>query len=305
MVEQQVGGGRSRELGGQDFSGKTVIVLGAGGGLGSGIAKRFGARGARLVLSDYEASTLGSVEVSLRESGAEVISIQADISKQPDVEAIKTAALLRFGDVDIVCNTVGVAARDAWVWDISDNDWRWNLAVNFWGVLNVIRSFVPLLVARGSGHILNTASTRVVTTPRAGAGAYIASKHAVVGVSEVLQQDLRAVASNVRVSVILPGTIKSRFESGQRNRQPEYGQSALRPAEEQALYRAHLDSGTLGEVLAERAIAELGAGKFYIFGRDEDIVRAEERSAGIVGGMLAAAPANPLNRPGISGGHLV
>jgi NAD(P)-dependent dehydrogenase (short-subunit alcohol dehydrogenase family) len=293
MTEQQ-GVSRSREVADQDFSGKTVVVLGAGGGLGSGMAIRFAARGARLVLSDYEAGALGSVEATLRESGAEVISIQADISKQPDVEAIKAAALARFGDVDIVCNTVGVAALHAWVWDISDDDWRWNLAVNFWGVLNVIRSFVPLLVARGSGHILNTASTTAVITPVAEGGAYIACKHAVVGVSEVLQQDLRGVGSDVRVSVIFPGTVKSRFASGQRNRQPEYGQPTVRSAEEEALHQAHLDgNGTPGEVLAERVIAAMGAGKFYIFGRDKDIVRAKERSAGIISGTLAPAPGKP------------
>jgi NAD(P)-dependent dehydrogenase (short-subunit alcohol dehydrogenase family) len=294
MAEQQVGVSRSREVADQDFSGKTVVVLGASGGLGSGMATRFAARGARLVLSDYEASALGSVEATLRESGAEVISIQADVSKQSDVEVIKAAALAEFSDVDIVCNTVGVAALNARVWDISDDDWRWNLAVNFWGVLNVIRSFVPLLIARGAGHILNAASTTAVITPVSGAGAYIACKHAVVGVSEVLQQDLRAVGSDVRVSVIFPGTVKSRFASGQRNRQPEYGQPVVRSAEEEALHQAHLDgNGTPGEVLAERVIAEMRAGRFYIFGRDKDIAWTEKRSAGIVSGTLAPAPGIP------------
>jgi NAD(P)-dependent dehydrogenase (short-subunit alcohol dehydrogenase family) len=299
MGNEQEGTNEVRGDADQDLRGKTVVVLGAGGGLGSGMATRFAARGTRIVISDYEGSSLRALEARLRDSGVEVASVQADVSKPADVEAIKVAAVDQFGGVDIVCNTVGVSvsALHARVWEISEEDWRWVLAVNFWGVLNVIRTFVPVLVARGSGHILSTASTVAMTAPIPGSGPYVASKHAVIGVSEALQQDLRAAGSDVRVSVILPGTVKSKFASNQRNRQPEYG-PPVHAAKEEALQQAHIDkNGTPGEVLADKIIAEMCAGRFYIFGRDKDIDWVEKRSAGIVCGTLPPPPVAVFRTP--------
>jgi NAD(P)-dependent dehydrogenase (short-subunit alcohol dehydrogenase family) len=279
-----------------DTKRKVVVVFGAGGGLGAGMASEFAAGGARVVISDYEQATLTAVHEDLRHRGDDVVMVRADISKLEEVVKVRDAALDRYGDVDVVCNTVGVAGRLAPVWEIADNDWRWNMAVNFWGVLHVIQAFVPVLMKRGGGHILNTASTAVFTPPP-GPGAYVTTKHAVIGVSEVLQQDLRAAGSDVRVSVILPGVVRSQASSAQRNRQPEFAATAQRSAEEEAIHQAHLDvNGTPGELLARRIIEEMAQDKFYIFGRAKDIAKVASKSENTMVGALAPPPGD-LSQP--------
>jgi NAD(P)-dependent dehydrogenase (short-subunit alcohol dehydrogenase family) len=275
--------------GGYDFTDRVAVIFGAGGGMGEGLALELGRRGARLLLSDYEDSTLQAVTSDVRARGGRVVSLRADISKREDVDAVRDAAIANYGDVDLVFNTVGVAAQLARVWEISEMDWRWNFDVNFWGVLHTIRSFVPLLIERGKGHILNTSSTSVMASPP-GTAAYVSSKHAVVGVSEILQQDLRAAGSDVRVSIIFPGAVRSKAASGQRNRQPEYGASVVNP-EEAMLHQEHLNrNGTTGEVLASRILSEVSEGKFYIFGRAKDLSMSRNWSEAVVNGSLYPPP---------------
>jgi NAD(P)-dependent dehydrogenase (short-subunit alcohol dehydrogenase family) len=280
----------------EDLSGSVAVVLGAGGGLGAGFARRLAVRGARLMLSDYESTTRGEVEQTLRSDGVDVHVVQADISKQDDVHSLATATIDRFGGIDIVCNTVGVSAGRGPAWETKDEDWRWVFAVNLGGAINVMRVFVPHLLARGSGYLMNTSSTTAVLAPLPNMAVYLASKHAVVALTEALQRDLEMTGSEVRASVAFPGAVRSQMSTGQRNRQPEYGGPAQLDEEETAAATTYLQTqGTPGDVLAEQMIPRLLAGDFYLFGRPQDVPYVTERASGIVGGYLAAPP--PIGPP--------
>jgi NAD(P)-dependent dehydrogenase (short-subunit alcohol dehydrogenase family) len=279
-----------------DLTGSVAVVLGAGGGLGAGFAQRLAARGARLMLSDYESGPLAEVEGALRKDGVEVRSFQADITKSDQVDALAQAAIEGFGAVDIVCNTVGVSSGTGRAWETKDEDWRWVLAVNLGGAINVARTFVPYLLARDRGYLMLTSSTTAVLAPLPNMAVYLTSKHAVVALAEALQRDLETAGSAVRASVAFPGAIRSQMSTGQRNRQPEYGGPVDVDEAEAAAAATYLQThGTPGEVLAEQMIPRLLAGDFYLFGRPQDVPYVTERAAGIVGGYLAPRP--PIGPP--------
>jgi NAD(P)-dependent dehydrogenase (short-subunit alcohol dehydrogenase family) len=124
-----------------------------------------------------------------------------------------------FGRVDVLCNNAGVIVPRAPVWEQSYADWQWIVDVNLHGVANGIRAFVPAMVAAGRGHVVNTASMAGLTTiPGGGNGAYSATKHAVVGLSETLRLELAEAAPDVGVTVLCPGPVPSRIHDARRNR---------------------------------------------------------------------------------------
>jgi 4-carboxymuconolactone decarboxylase len=267
--------------------GQVVVVLGGSGGLGRGLARRYALRGARVVLADIaEEELLAVAESMAREGAAPADTARMDVADAAEVEALARAVANRFGRIDIVCNTVGVIAKGV-SWQIPIEDWRWQIDVNLLGVVHVLRSFTPVLMAQGHGHIINTAST-VALTSRPGNAAYVATKHAVLGICESLQQDLRAADSPVRVSVIIPGAIRSRLYAAVGNRQARYGGPQDHATAKALDERRYLEEyGADPDVLADIIIEQLDAGRFYVFGRPTDMRYAEEHVAGLREGAFA------------------
>jgi len=205
-----------------DLSGRVAVVTGAASGIGRGLAERFGAEGMRLVLADVEEAPLLETESALRAAGVDVVARVTDVSRFDEIEAVRDLALDTFGGVHVVSNNAGVSAHGP-VWEIDAATWDWVVGVNFWGVLNSVRAFVPRLVAHDEGYVLNTASMQGLTVP-AGSAPYTVTKHAVVALTEVLYHDLRAAGSSVGVSVLCPGPIATRIHASERNRPEDRGQ---------------------------------------------------------------------------------
>jgi len=266
-------------------SGQVAVILGASGGLGRGLANRFAAEGAAIVVSDIDEQALVDTKRQLTEGGADVLAICTDIAKPDEVDELARIAIDTFGRLDLVCNTVGVVVSQNTTWELPLEDWLWQMDVNFWGAIHVVRSFTPILIGQGYGHVANTAST-VALTSVSGSAAYVASKHAVVSLCESLQQDLRAAGSSVKVSVIIPGAIRSRIYDSARNRQSEYGESRVSEAQ-RGESRQYLDEyGADPDVLAEIVLRQLDEGRFYVYGRESDIVYAEQHLVGLQQGVL-------------------
>lgn len=275
---------------------KVALVLGASGGLGMGMARRFAIEGFSVVLSDIEIDELASAEELLRAEGHSVIALRTNVARQDEVHALRDFTLRELGRVDVVCNTVGVYT-EARTWEMSDADWRWQMDVNFWGVLYTIRSFIPAMIEQRSGHLITTAST-ITLTSRAHFPAYDASKHAVMSVSESLQHDLVASGSGVRVSVMLPGAIRSKMYDSGRNRPPEYGESRL-PAQERDIMQTYMENkGADPDQLAGILFAQLERGHFYVFGREEDREYADAWLSDIRSGRLSSSPFQQRPGPG-------
>ncbi len=215
-----------------------AVVTGAASGLGLGLAAGLVARGMSVVIADINGDALARAQQRLRVDGAEVLAVRTDVTKDDEVAALASRTLDRFGRVDIVCLNAGVNLRGR-AWELSVDDWRWIYDVNVFGVVHGIRSFVPILLEEGAGHVLITASNSAVATLPALAP-YVSSKHAVLALAETVQHDLLEVGSDVRVSVVLPGAIRSGMADAVRNRPADYG-SAQVSAEVLRASRAFLE----------------------------------------------------------------
>ncbi|GAA3884344.1 SDR family NAD(P)-dependent oxidoreductase [Leifsonia kafniensis] len=199
-----------------DFTGRTAVVTGGASGIGFALAKRFLEEGARVVIADIEQSAIESAVAELTALG-EVRGIRTDVRDLDQVQALADATLEAFGRVDIVCNNAGVETGGTFL-NITEQAWRWVMDVNFFGILNGCRVFLPILEANGGGHIVNTASVAAFNSGTATMTPYCASKFAVLGMSESLEVELRTTGSPVGVSLLAPGPVKTRMIEAERNR---------------------------------------------------------------------------------------
>ncbi len=197
--------------------GQVAVVTGGASGLGLALAEAFARRGLHVVVADVEAGPLADAVARIEASGADALGRQTDVSVPEQVDALAAATIDRFGRVDLICNNAGVSTLGPRIWEVPLADWDWVLRVNLGGVINGIRAFVPHLVAQGRGHVVNTASMAGVSVPPMH-GPYLASKHAVVALSESLALELSTVAPGVGVTVVCPGVIDTNIQFSGRNR---------------------------------------------------------------------------------------
>lgn len=207
-------------------SGQVAVVTGGASGIGRALADAFVARGLAVVLADVREDTLEEAGGALRAGGAEVLTKVVDVRSADAVQALADATIERFGRVDVVCNNAGIVGPWAPMWDLTLDDWSWALEVHLWGVINGVRSFVPLLVAAGHGHVLNTASMAGLG-PLVGNAPYCAAKHAIVGLTETLRNELRLVDGDVGASVLCPSLVPTNVAASSRNRPADRRDAAL------------------------------------------------------------------------------
>ncbi len=200
-----------------EFAGKTAVITGAGSGMGKAFALRWAAEGMNVVIGDIQQDALDATVAEVRASGRPVVGVRADVSKLADIEALADAAQAAFGPVHLVHNNAGVEGYlDGPIWAATTRDWEWTVGVNFWSVVNGVRTFVPRMLAHGQeGHIVNTCS---MTSVVQATNMYGITKHATIALSEVLWSDLRTAGAPIGVTALCPGTIATNLFHGSRNR---------------------------------------------------------------------------------------
>ena len=204
----------------QQFRDKVAVITGAGRGIGRGIAARCAREGMKVVLAGIGLESLARTEADLRSQGATVLSVQTDVAKVADVERLAEKTLAAFGAVHLLVNNAGAGAGTT-VWESTLADWEWTLGVNLWGVIYGVRVFTPIMIAQDTEcHIVNVSSVAgMLAGP--GLGIYKVAKHGVVSLSETLYYELAQRGTQVGVSVLCPGSVKTEIMTGDRNRPAE------------------------------------------------------------------------------------
>jgi NAD(P)-dependent dehydrogenase (short-subunit alcohol dehydrogenase family) len=264
--------------------GKVAVITGGASGIGRSVAERCAAESMKVVLADIEESPLILTAGTLESSGAEVEAVVADVSNGSDVEALRDRALERFGAVHLVHNNAGVGVGGL-LWTVPTADWKWILGVNLWGVINGIRTFVPLLIEQGEGHVVNTASLAGLTSPGL-LGPYNATKHAVVTISETLYRDLRVIGTSVGVSVLCPGFVRTYIAESERNRPgwaPVSEDDALAEAS-RVMVRQMVEGGIEPSQVADRVIDAVRTDTFYVLTHEVSRSMVEARMRDILEG---------------------
>jgi NAD(P)-dependent dehydrogenase (short-subunit alcohol dehydrogenase family) len=229
------------------------------------MARAFVGAGMRVVIAD-----LDEAERTARSLGANALGVTTDVRDSGSVRALADAAFAHFGGVDVVCNNAGISPIGPMM-EATEDDWRLTMEINFWGVVNGVREFVPRLVRQGrGGHVVNTASMAGLVG-MAGFGVYGASKFAVVGLSETLAREMRP--HGIRVSVLCPMIVQTALlETTARLRgvpPPEVTFGDLEGA----------GSVAQPDDVAARVLAGLARGDFFIVTHPEQEALLDRRAA--------------------------
>lgn len=256
----------------QNLAGKVAVITGAASGIGLALSRRLGADGMRVMMADVEEPALSDAARRLASEGIEAARTVTDVSDPDSVDALAQATLRRFGGVHVLCNNAGVS-RGGPAWDIPLPMWHWIVDVNVFGMVHGIRSFLPHLIAQGEGHVVNTASMGgLIAGPWM--SPYHATKHAAVALSESVHHELAAIGSPVGVSVLCPGSVRTRIHEAYRNWPAKYGPWPTVPdapgiAEWRRTASATVESGTDPALIATAVRDAIVGDRFWILTHPE------------------------------------
>lgn len=255
----------------QELNGKVAVITGGASGIGLALARRFAAEGMKVVLADIDDVSLRAAEVELAEGGTEVLTVRADTSLEPDVQALAAATIERFGAAHVLCNNAGVLGKgDAWRGSFST--WEWMIGINVFGVIHGIRAFLPIMEDQGEGHIVNTASMAgLVAVP--GNAPYGTSKAAVVALSESLFIELRGSGSPIGVSVLCPGFVQTNLVQTQQwsarlGAEPAPTAAPVQVMVDEALKQG-IATGIDASLVADQVLDAVQADRFWILTHED------------------------------------
>lgn len=187
----------------EQLAGRVAVVTGGGDGIGRALSLTLAAEGMDLVIADIRLERASAVAEEARTLGRRALPVAVDVGDRASVEALADAAYAEFGAVHVLCNNAGVVGVSP-LTAVEDANWRWLIQVNLWGVVYGLQTFLPRMLDAGQeGHVVNTASSAGLYPGGSGRqGAYVASKYAVVGMTEALAAELEG--SPIGATVLCP-----------------------------------------------------------------------------------------------------
>ena len=191
-----------------DFTGKVAVITGGGGGIGRATALAFAKAGAKVVVVDSDAASGEATAGIIKQQGGEAKFIAADVTKSADVAKYVKETLDSYGRIDCFFNNAGIEGKVANTADYDEAMFDRVIGVNVKGVFLGLRHVLPVLLKQKSGSVVNTASVAgLVATP--GMPAYVASKHAVIGLTKTASGE--CARQGVRVNAVCPGPVDTRM----------------------------------------------------------------------------------------------
>ena len=194
-----------------NFTDKIVLVTGGGNGIGRTSALLFAEHGAAVVVVDNDAVAAADTARLITEQGGDALDVAADVSRSDQVQAYVVAALRKHDRIDCFFNNAGIEGQVAPTAEYDEDVFDSVMAVNVKGVFLGLRHVLPVMLKQGSGTVVNSASIAgLVGAP--GMPAYVASKHAVIGLTKVTAGEVSG--AGVRVNAVCPGPIETRMIQG-------------------------------------------------------------------------------------------
>lgn len=192
-----------------DFTGKVAVVTGGANGIGQAVAMGFAARGAKgVVVVDRDAVAGAATVAAIQARGGQAVFCAADVTSSADVQGYVKLALATYGSIDCFHNNAGIEGRIATTAEYDEAVFDAVMAVNVKGVFLGLRHVLPVMLKQGSGAVVNTASVAgLLGSP--GMPAYVASKHAVMGLTKVAAGEVGP--AGIRVNAVCPGPIDTRM----------------------------------------------------------------------------------------------
>ena len=247
------------------YGGGVAVVTGAGSGIGEALAKRLAVLGAPVVVVDVVRAGADRVAAEIEQAGGTAAVEIVDVRDAAAMSALAARVVERFGPVRTLVNNAGIE-QFGYLWDVSPEDWKRIVDINVNGVFHGIRAFVPGMIADpGRSHVINVASVGAVTTVPLQAP-YITTKHAVLGMTETLYQEIAEVGADVAVTAVLPGAVVSGiFEAA---RGVESGDVEAADRQRELMY-AVKERAISADEAAVTILDEAATGEFYVVTQPE------------------------------------
>ena len=248
-----------------DVTDRTVVITGGATGIGFGLAKAFGARGANVVIGEPRQARLNEAAAMLADSGIKARAIQLDVTDPEQLSDFAEQAFTAFGEVVVVINNAGIGQARGAVIDTPVEELQRVMAVNFEGVWRGCQEFGRRLIEQGTpAGLYNTGSENSFFVAVSHSAAYVASKHAVLGLTDCLREEM---PDYISVGMIAPGFVGSELI-------PE----PMRPM------------GMPVDEFAEIIVPQILAGESYVVSHGYNQVRIEERQSQIARAYERSAP---------------
>ncbi len=256
----------------KEFSGKTAVITGAASGIGLALCDAAIERGMNVVAADVNAEGLQALEKVYSNKGS-LSTALTDVSYLPSVAALCEFAYKAHGQVHLLCNNAGVASSGL-IWQHGVDFWKWIFDVNVMGVIHGLKQFIPEMIAQNQGSaIVNTASMGCLFSAES-MGAYGASKHAVLAISDSLRKDLEAENAPISVSLLCPGPVCTPiFDMDRSPKDVE----ANTDREVWETYRNLIGTGIDPAIVASKTFDAIAKGEFWVLPNPEMIDLAIER----------------------------
>jgi NAD(P)-dependent dehydrogenase (short-subunit alcohol dehydrogenase family) len=258
------------------FGGKTAVITGAGSGIGAALARHAAGLGMRLVLADVAEDRLEQVAGELAET-TEVLAVPTDVTDAAAVERLAARAYDELGPVRLLFNNAGIESTGP-LWELTSERWDLMMRVNVDGVFHGIHAFVPRMLAdRGPAGIINTSSIGGLSTGPF-QGAYIASKFAVLALTECLHMELQAQGAPIAVSVVTPGPVATQIFEDAVALEGAPGSDEYRTFMRSMLRDQGMTPDQAAAIMFEGAAAE----RFWIFTHPEMVDMVVRRRADLI-----------------------
>ncbi|MCJ7650719.1 MAG: SDR family NAD(P)-dependent oxidoreductase [Candidatus Lokiarchaeota archaeon] len=260
---------------------KSCLITGAANGIGRAFAKALALEGMNLYLTDIDLEGLNNVKREVEDTGVTVFTGKCDVTKIDDFKQISIDFQSKLGNIDMLLNNAGIAIVGN-ILEFTLQDWKDVLDVNLWSIIHSIKVFLPKMLERGTGHIVNMASGAGIfgsTEPIP----YVASKFAVVGISEALYGQLHQ--QGIKVSVIVPSYIRTNIFQRSKIRYPQMLIDDIGEAKLRDIYHSILSEMQSKAIPPDRAV------KRYIRGIKKDQLYISDIKA--VSSILTMKGSNP------------
>jgi len=207
-----------------DFKNKVVLITGASSGIGKQTAIEFAKLGSNIILVARRKNKLEQVENELKQFNVNTLVCACDVSKKDQVEELSKSVLQKFDSIDILVNNAGFAIYGS-VSDLSIDEIESQMETNYFGMIYCVKNFLPLMLKKKSGHIVNVASV-AASFGLPGIASYCASKFAMLGFSEGLKHELSG--TGVGITVVSPIMVKTNFfDHPSFEKMPKYSPTSL------------------------------------------------------------------------------
>lgn len=260
-----------------DLAGAVAVVTGGASGIGRATAVALAREGADIALGDLNQGRLAEARAEIEALGRRCLAARVDVTSDTDMASFATNVHNYFGRVDIAMLNAGVSVLgppDL----VSLDDWRWQMEVNFFGVVRGVQSFVPAMRARGSGHVVIVASIAGRYAYSYDAGPYVTSKFAAYGLAENLA--LYCKPQGVEVTVVCPGLVSTNLGENARF-------SGFDPSTGWSHFPSWMVRAITPDEVGEQIVAAIRDKRFLVYTHPEDEALIIERSRDVDAAIAA------------------